>query len=394
MPFAFNGDARLYYRVDGRADAPPLLTVSSLGSDHSMWDPVLPALTRRFRVIRMDKRGHGASDVTGGDYSMDLLGADALAVADAAGAEQFGYLGLSIGGMIGMWLGAHAPARVRRLVLANTAAQADPARFEERITQVMLGGMKSVADAVLGRFFTAGYAARRTVHYETVRQTLLAIDPVGYAGCCAAIRDMDLVPLLTRIQAPVLVIGGSIDQSTPAEQGRRIAQMVSDGRFVELPTAHFGHSEQPGRFVDLSVTFLTGGDVKHGQVDRALAPAQGRELGLARRKEVLGAGYVEQRIADTQPFTEGFQDLVTRYAWGEIWSRPVFDDRDRRLLVLALLIGLGRWEEFRLQVDKGLQAELDVKELEELLLLATVYAGVPAGNTGFHHALAVLDGHR
>ncbi len=103
---------------------------------------------------------------------------------------------------------------------------------------------------------------------------------------------------------------------------------------------------------------------------------------------------MEARIADTQPFTEAFQDLITRYAWGEIWNRPVFDDRDRRLLVLALLIGLGRWEEFRLQVDKGLQAELDIKELEELLLLATVYAGVPAANTGFHHALTVLDAAR
>lgn len=391
MPIALNAGTRLYYRVDGPADAPPLLMISSLGSDHAMWDPVLPALTRQFRVIRMDKRGHGGSEVVPGDYTMATLGADALAVADAAGASTFHYMGLSIGGMIGMWLAANAPERVRRVVLSNTAAQVDPKRFDERIATIMLSGMKAVADTVIGRFFTAPYAARRTVHFETVRQTFLSIDPVGYAGCCAAIRDMDLVPGLTRILAPTLVIGGTHDESTPAEQGRRIAQMVANGRYAELPTAHFGHSEQPGRFIDLVVPFLKGHDASDGPAGRRLTEAQRHEVGVARRKDVLGAAYVDGRLADSHPFTDGFQDLITRYGWGEIWTRPVLDDRTRRLLVLALTIGLGRWEEFRLHVDKGLAAELDVKELEELLLLATVYAGMPAGNTAFHHARQVLD---
>ncbi len=391
MPFAVNEGARLYYRVDGRAEAPPLLMVSSLGSDHAMWDPVLAGLTRHFRVIRMDKRGHGASDVSPGEYSMKLLGEDALAVADAAGASRFLYMGLSIGGMIGMWLAANAGDRVERMVLSNTSAQVSPQTFDERITKIMLGGMASVTDMVMGRFFTDRYAARRTVHYETVRQTLLSIDPVGYAGCCAAIRDMELLTQLPRITAPTLVIGGSFDASTAPEQGQKIAQTLKNATYVELPTAHFAHSEQPGRFIDLAVRFLGGSVVSGDPADRRLPEEVRYELGLARRREVLGREYVDARVSGVDPFAAGFQDLITRYAWGDIWTRPVLDDRSRRLLVLAMMIALGRWEEFRLHVGKGLAAELDPAELEELLLLATVYCGMPSGNTAFFHATQVMD---
>ena len=389
MPFIQRDGARIYWRVDGRADAPPLLLVNSLGTDHAMWSPVLAGLTRQFKVIRFDKRGHGASDAPAGNYTMDMLGKDALAVADVAGATRFCCAGVSIGGMIGMWLAAHAPDRIERIVLANTSAQVAKQGFDERITQVMLGGMASISDTVLSRFFTARYAARRTEHYETVKQTLLSLDATGYAGCCAAIRDMDLVPLLPRIVAPVLVISGTHDPSTPPDHGQRIAKALQNARYVELPTAHFSHSEQPARFVDLAVRFLRGEEVAD-VAGRRLTEAQRFDTGLARRKEVLGKAYVESRMAQSDPFTAGFQDLITRYAWGEIWTRPIFDDKTRRLLVLAMMVGLGRWEEFRLHVEKGLAAELDSAELEELLLAAAIYCGVPAANTAFHHAVELI----
>ena len=261
--------------------------------------------------------------------------------------------------------------------------------FDERITQVMLGGMASISDTVLSRFFTARYAARRTEHYETVKQTLLSLDATGYAGCCAAIRDMDLVPLLPRIIAPALVISGTYDPSTPADHGQRIAKALQNARYVELPTAHFSHSEQPARFVDLAVRFLRGEEVADA-AGRRLTEAQRFDTGLERRKDVLGKSYVESRMAQSDPFTAGFQDLITRYAWGELWTRPIFDDRTRRLLVLAMMVGLGRWEEFRLHVEKGLAAELDSAELEELLLAAAIYCGVPAANTAFHHAVELI----
>jgi pimeloyl-ACP methyl ester carboxylesterase len=119
MPFAQADGARLYWRCDGPDAAPPLLLGNSIGCDHSLWDAVMPSLMRVFRVIRWDMRGHGASDVTPGEYSMERLGRDALAVADAAGATRFHYAGISLGGMVGMWLGANAPERIQRLALCN-----------------------------------------------------------------------------------------------------------------------------------------------------------------------------------------------------------------------------------------------------------------------------------
>ena len=396
MPFAVRDGVRIYYRIDGRSDAPPLLMVSSLGCDHGMWTPVMPALTQAFRVIRMDKRGHGASDVVHGDYTIEMLARDVLAVADAAGVPKFHYAGVSIGGMIGMWLAANASERVQRLLLANTSAQVAKGTFDERITQVLLGGMPAIAEGVMSRFFTPGYTARRTEHFETVRQTLLAIDPLGYAGCCAAIRDMELVPLLARIVAPTLVISGKHDPATPPQMGQQIALAIAGAGYVELPTAHFSHSGQPARFADLMVRFLHGETVT-GAIDepalRRRSEKDRYDQGLQRRKQVLGTPYVEERLALNSAFTARFQDLVTRYAWGEIWTSPIFDDRTRRLLVLALCIGMARWEEFRLQVERGLASDLQAAELEELLLQAAIYCGVPAANTAFHHAHQLVEEH-
>ena len=259
MPFALSSDgARIYWRLDGRPDRPPLVMVSSLGSDHARWNPVLDGLLRECHVLRIDKRGHGGSDAPKGDYALAQLGRDVLACADAAGFARFDYCGLSIGGMIGMWLAQNAPRRLDRMVLSNTAARVDPSTFDERIRLIRSQGMPAIVDTILGRFFTAGYLARRTVHAATVRSTLLAIDPRGYAGCCAAIRDMAIADGLVRIAAPTLVIGGTHDPSTPAARGREIAEAIPGARYLELPTAHFGHSERPRRWLDAVVPFLQG----------------------------------------------------------------------------------------------------------------------------------------
>ncbi len=273
MPFVHCDGTRIYWRVDGRPENPPLLLVNSLGSDHAMWSPVLDGLVRAFRVIRMDTRGHGASDAPPGDYTLERLGRDALAVADAAGAARVHFAGVSLGGMTGMWIAAHAPERIDRLVLANTSASVDPANYDTRIAAVRRDGMAAVTEAVLERFFTPSYRARDTAHHATVRETLLQTDPGGYAGCCAAIRDMALMPLLPSIRAATLVIAGSVDPATPPDHGRRIAQAIPGASFVELPTAHFSHSERPVRFVDLVVPFLQG---RAATTADARAPARRR----------------------------------------------------------------------------------------------------------------------
>lgn len=393
MPFVNCDGARIYWRVDGRPDAPPLLMVGSLGSDHAMWNPVIGALVRHFRVIRLDKRGHGASDAPQGDYTMERLGRDALAVADAAGAPRFRYMGLSIGGMIGMWIAGNAPERVERLVLTNTTARVDPSTFAERIAAIRAGGLAAIADTVLGRFFTPAYAARNTEHYATVRQTLLMLEPQGYIGCCTAIRDMKLEPLLARIVAPTLVVAGRYDPSTPAEQGRWIAQNIAGARYLELPTAHFSPSEQPGRFVDATVRFLLGADAPTEPAGRRIHEQQRHEQGLVRRRQAMGARGQDADETERGWFGEGLREIETRYAWGEAWSSPVLDDRTRRLLAIAHSVALGQWETFREQVRSGLTADLDPGELDALLMQSALQCGMPAANTALMHASELLRDH-
>jgi 3-oxoadipate enol-lactonase / 4-carboxymuconolactone decarboxylase len=396
MPFATHSGTRLYWRSDGDPALPPLILSNSLGTDHCLWDPVMPRLADYFRVIRMDGRGHGASDSPASDYSIELLARDVLAVADAAGIERFDFAGVSIGGMIGQWLGIHAPQRLRRLVLCNTGARMDPAPQVERIAKVRAGGMTAVVEMVLGRFFTPRFIARGNAHFHSVRQTLLSLDPIGYTGACAAVRDMDLLESLPRITVPTTVVVGRRDVATPPALGEVVAAAIPDARLVEFDCAHLPHSEDPPAFIAMLMAALepqrpeAAGTSPVGGVDADASVASQFERGLARRKQALGAPYVDARMASADAFNREFQQMITRWAWHDVWTRPVFDDRTRRLVVLAITSAMGRWDEYRLHLRAGLEHELSPTEVRELLHQAAIYAGVPAANTGFHHAADLL----
>jgi 3-oxoadipate enol-lactonase/4-carboxymuconolactone decarboxylase len=383
MPFVTRDGARIYWRSDGDPTRPPLLLGNSLGTDHELWAPVMPALMRHFRVLRFDLRGHGASDAPAGDYAIEALARDAIVVAEAAGVTRFSYAGISIGGMIGQWLGANAGERLERLVLSNTSAKVDSNVYGERIEKVRVGGTAAISDAVLQRWFTERFLARADERLASVRATLESVDRHGYAGCCAALRDMDLREFAPSIGVPTLVITGRYDLATPKAQGEAIAAAIRGARCIELPCGHIPVTEIPGLYGHTLLTFLAKQPV-FDEHDRY-------EKGLARRKQVLGAAYVEERIKRVTPFNAEFQQLITRLAWGEIWTRDVLDDRTRRMLVLAICTALGRWEEFDLHARAGLQADLSESDLKEVLMLSAVYAGVPAANTAFHRAAALLE---
>ena len=377
MPFAHSQGCRIYYRLEGSASKPMLVFVHSLGADHGMWDPQMPALLNRFRILRLDLRGHGASDVPTGDYTIALLASDVLAAVDAAGGGRFSYCGLSLGGMIGQWLGANTPDRLDRLVLANTSPKmADPNLFDARRKTVLEQGMQAIEESVMQRFFSPRTLKAANPVAECVRAVLLATNPIGYAGCCAAIRDMNHLPLLADIRVPTLVIAGDLDVSTPwFGHGEVLATAIPEARSVRLDAAHLSNVERPSGFNAALLAFLTGG----ATVDHLAA-------GLAVRRAVLGDAHVDRSIANATDFNQDFQDLITRYAWGTIWMRPELDARTRRLLVLAMTAALGRWEEFRLHVRTGLASELELADLKEVLLQVAIYAGVPAANSGFHIA--------
>ncbi len=256
--FTADDGCRIAYRFDGPEGAPVLLLSNSLGTTMEMWAPQMAAFTQRFRVLRYDSRGHGQSDSPVGAYSMDRLGRDAVLLLDAVGVERADFCGLSKGGMVGQWLGVRAPERLGKLILANTSAyMGPPSGWQSRIDGVLKDGMAPLAETSIARWFTSDFPSRAPEAVAAIREMLLASDPSGYAGCCAAIRDMDLRPTAALVAPSTLVIAGSQDPSTSVEDGRWLAQSVKDGRLLEIDAAHLSNVERPDDFGSSVIAFLT-----------------------------------------------------------------------------------------------------------------------------------------
>ncbi len=391
MPFVTNAGARLYWRLDGDASRPPILLLNSIGTDMASWDRALPCLLSAFRILRMDTRGHGASEATPGDYSLDLLVADALAVLDGAGIDRAAVCGVSLGGMIAMGLALKAPRRVSALIPACTSAQMAAELWRTRLAMVRSEGLAAIADAALARFVTPQFARNHPEVADTLRAGLISMSAQGYAGCGAAIRDMDLRSKLQDISAPTLVICGEHDVSTPyADHGQLLANAIPNASAIVLDAPHLAQVEAPAAFSSAVIAFVQSRE-HEGRIDAAARTLF--DAGLVHRRRILGDAWVDRSLADRTPFNTDFQDTITRIAWQEIWGRPGLDDRTRRLLVLAITASLSRWEEFRLHVKAGLQqGGFTQDELKETLMQTAIYAGVPAANTAFSEAADVIAG--
>lgn len=246
------------WEADGPADAPVVVLSNSLGSTRTMWERQVPALARRFRVLRYDHRGHGDSPAPGGPYTLADLGGDLLALLDRLDVPRAHLCGLSLGGMAAMWVAARAPERVERLVLCCTAARLGPAEaWEERAATVRRHGTAAVAEGVVERWFTPGYAAANPGVVRTARATVAATPAEGYASCCDAIRTMDLSGDLTRIAAPTLVLAGAQDPATPPECARDIAAAIPGARCAVLePAAHLANVERAREVTALLLAHL------------------------------------------------------------------------------------------------------------------------------------------
>jgi 3-oxoadipate enol-lactonase len=259
MAFAELSGVRIHHRLDGPEAAPVLVLSNSLGTDLGLWEPQLGALARRFRVLRYDARGHGASSVPPGPWTVPDLGRDVLGLLDALGIAAVAVCGLSLGGMTGMWLAANAPARVRALVLASTAARLGPPEvWDARIAAARERGMAALTETVLARWFTPAFRAARADEVDRVRRMLLATPAEGYAAACAAIRDMDQREAVAGIGAPTLVISGTHDVATPPADGRFLAERIRGARLVELDAAHLSNVEAAEPFTAAVLAFLAG----------------------------------------------------------------------------------------------------------------------------------------
>lgn len=256
MPFTALYDAQLYWKRDGRDDAPGLVLLNSIGTDMDLWDAVLPLLRPHFAIVRMDTRGHGASTAYPGDWSLAQLAEDMLTVATRAGLGQFAVAGVSLGGMIAMEAALRAPERITRLVPVCTSATMDSAAWADRIATINARGMAGIADLAMGRFLSAH--AEPAIR-ESVRRQLLTMDPAGYTGCAAAIRDMNLSPRLGAIACPTLVVTGALDTSTPlAGHGEHLLAGIPGAAHCELDAGHLAPLEAPEALAAALISFAKG----------------------------------------------------------------------------------------------------------------------------------------
>jgi 3-oxoadipate enol-lactonase len=258
MPVIDADGCLLNVSVDGRDNGPTLMLSNSLGCTLEMWEPQMKALTQVFRVIRYDRRGHGRSQVPPGPYSMERFGRDVLAILDDLNVEKTHWCGLSMGGMVGQWLGANAPERFGRIILANTACYyPDPTNWHNRIKAVKEGGLAVVADTIVAGWLTGDFREREPLVTARMKAMLLASPVQGYLACCEAVSTLDQRELLPKIESQTLVIAGRHDNATPVSAAELIRSRIPDARMTILDAAHISNVEQPDAFTEAVVGFLT-----------------------------------------------------------------------------------------------------------------------------------------
>ncbi|WP_244931132.1 4-carboxymuconolactone decarboxylase [Nocardioides sp. W7] len=378
-----------------RAELPLLVLGPSLGTSAStLWTACAAGLTDVFDVLAWDLPGHGHNkSVPDEPFTMADLARGVLAVVtdvleqrgDAGG--TFGYAGDSVGGAVGLQLLLDAPERVDGAVLLCTGAQiGDPASWAARIDQVRASGTPALVAGSAERWFAPGFLDRQPAIGSALLHALQDTVDAGYAQVCQALADFDVRDRLGEIAAPVLAVAGAVDPATPPSSLEEIATGVRDGRVVVLDdVAHLAPAEAPEVVATLVRQHLLGEEPPTEVVRSARYDA-----GMVVRREVLGDAHVDRASANATDFTRDYQELITEYAWGEIWTRPGLDRRSRSLITLTAMVARGHHEELAMHVRAALRNGLTVEEIKELLLQTAIYCGVPDANTAFRIAQGVL----
>ncbi|QUW95075.1 MULTISPECIES: 3-oxoadipate enol-lactonase [unclassified Streptomyces] len=362
----------LNHLSEGPDSAPPLLLGPSLGTSYALWDAVAPELSVGHRVIRWDLPGHGGSpaDLIGPGATVGDLAELVLALADSLGLERFAHAGVSLGGAVGLHLAVHHPERVSSLaVICSSAHFGGAGAWRERAARVREEGLAGLADSADARWFTPGFTVPRLVrdHREA--------DPGAYAACCDALAAFDLRDRVAEISAPTLLIAGREDPATPPAHLRELADAVPGSTLTEIPGAsHLAPAERPEAVLTALRAHFGGG--------------AGR--GMAVRREVLGDAHVDRAQGRQTPFTARFQDFISRYAWGEIWTDETLSRRERSMVTLTALVAHGHYEELAMHVRAARRNGLTADEIGAVLLQTAVYCGVPAANSAFATAQRVL----
>lgn len=259
LSFFTTGDGcRLAYRLDGSADNPVLVLSNSIGTALNMWDAQIEELSKHFHVLRYDTRGHGASSAPAGPYSVDRMGRDVVELLDELKISRAHFCGISFGGLVGQWLGIHTPDRIERLILSNTSSYLGPPEQWDGLVTAALQAedTSAIADTFLTNWFPPHMLEAEEAIIEPFRTTLLAMQPEGFAGCFAAIRDADTRRTVVLISSPTLVIAGEHDTVCLPSHGELIAKTVPGAQYVVLPVVHLSNVEQPTDFLNTVLDFL------------------------------------------------------------------------------------------------------------------------------------------
>lgn len=386
-----------------RAELPLLVLGPSLGtSATTLWSACAAELGDTFDLVAWDLPGHGHNRaVPEESFTMAELAAGVLHVVDDLLAQRdevggpFYYAGDSAGGAVGLQLLLDAPDRVRAAVLVATGAKiGESAGWTGRMGQVSVSGTSVMVAGSAERWFAPGFLEREPAVGSALLHALQDADDDGYVQVCGALAEFDVRDRLAEIAAPVLAVSGSEDPVTPTETLRLIADGVLDGRLVELAgVGHLAPAEAPELMARLLRHHLLGEPMPEERPDPAddgRTVREVRDAGMVVRREVLGDAHVDRASAGTTDFTRDFQDLITQYAWGSIWTRPGLDRRSRSLITLTALVARGHHEELAMHVRAARTNGLSVEEIKELLLQTAIYCGVPDANTAFRIAQQVL----
>ncbi|MCL2540996.1 MAG: alpha/beta fold hydrolase [Nocardioidaceae bacterium] len=363
----------------GSEGRPVLVVGPSLGTSvTALWGPAAQLLGERFHVVGWELPGHGHGAPTAEPFSLaDVADGVVAAVDRTLGPVSFAYAGDSVGGAVGLHLALDAPSRLEGAVLLCTGARIGTAEsWAERAATVRASGTPAVVEASAKRWFGPGFLEREPEVGTALLASLQHADAESYALVCEALGAFDVRDRLAEVVVPVLAVGGAEDQPTPAATLREHAAAIRGARFVELDgVAHLAPAEAPRTVASLVEAHLAG--------DPAAA-------GMQVRRQVLGDAHVDRARAGTTEVTADFQDFITRYAWGEIWTRPGLARRDRSIAVLTALVAGRHFDELEFHLRAALRNGLSKDEIVEVLLQSAVYVGVPAANSAFGVARRVL----
>ena len=366
------------YKLQGTPNSPVLIFSNSLGSEMMMWDELIPYLLPFFRVLQYDTRGHGGSHLSPGEgTTISELANDVIQLMDKLNIEAAYFCGLSMGGLIGQYLGINHPNRFKKIVLSNTGAKiGDDERWNGRIGTISKNGMQAIVDDTMERWFTEEFRSQNSERVAQTKAMFLRSNVDGYSNCCCAIRDADFREKLQSLSVETLVITGDEDPVTNVEQAEFLVSKIPNARLKVLHARHLAAAELPKEYAAVLIDFLVG--------------EQTFDKGMHVRRTVLGDAHVDKANTKINSLNADFQSFITNYAWGEIWTRPGLSKHNKSLITMSMLIALNRPAEFKMHVKAAFNNGVSVDEIKEVIMQSALYCGLPAANDAFHLALEVF----